>query len=59
MKKVAQRNEQFEKIGALTAQFIADGHPVVSMDTKKKEYVGNLYREGRLYTREEMTVYDQ
>lgn len=58
MKEVAQRNEQFEKIGALKAQFIADGNPVVSMDTKKKEYVGNFYREGRLYTQEELTVYD-
>ena len=28
------------------------------MDTKKKEYLGNLYRDGHLYTLEELQTYD-
>lgn len=31
-----QRNEQFEKIAQLKAQYQAAGNPVISMDTKKK-----------------------
>jgi hypothetical protein len=28
------------------------------MDTKKKEYLGDFYRDGHLYTTEELQVYD-
>lgn len=31
-----QRNEQFENINLLTEQYQAEGNPVISMDTKKK-----------------------
>ena len=34
------------------------GNPIISVDTKKKELLGNLYREGRLYTRETLEVSD-
>ncbi len=30
------RNEQFENIAQLKEQYLMDGNPVVSMDTKKK-----------------------
>lgn len=52
------RNEQFENIARLKAESEAAGNPVLSLDTKKKEYLGNLYREGHLYTREEIRTYD-
>lgn len=58
MKHVKYRNAQFENIARLRAEYVAAGNPVVSMDTKKKEYLGNLYREGHLYTLEELQVYD-
>ena len=58
MKQVEHRNAQFENIARLKAQHIAAGNPVVSMDTKKKEYLGNFYRHGHLYTQEEIQVYD-
>ena len=58
MKRVKHRNEQFENIVRLKAEHIAAGNPVVSMDTKKKEYLGNFYRDGHLYTTEELQVYD-
>ena len=32
------RNEQFEKIVQLKEQYLADGNPVISMDSKKKNF---------------------
>jgi hypothetical protein len=58
MKRVEHRNEQFENIARLKAEYVAAGNPVVSMDTKKKEYLGNFYRDGHLYTTKEIQVYD-
>jgi hypothetical protein len=50
MKATPFRNEQFENIARLKAEYLDSDNPIVSMDTKKKEHLGNLYREGRLYT---------
>jgi len=58
LKTVAHRDEQFAKISALKAEFRAAGNPIISFDTKKKEYIGNLYRAGHLYTRRELHTYD-
>ncbi len=58
MKQVALRNEQFENIARLRAEYEAAGNPVISMDTKKKEHLGNYYRDGYLYTREEVQTWD-
>ena len=58
MKSVPHRDEQFTKIEGLIAEFTAHGNPIISLDTKKKEYLGNFYRQGHLYTREELSAYD-
>ena len=58
MKQVPQRNEQFENIARLRATYEAAGQPIISLDTKKKEKLGNFYREGKLYTLEEVTTWD-
>lgn len=58
MKDVEHRDEQFENIAQLRAEYEAAGNPVVSLDTKKKEHLGNFYREGQLYTLEELQTYD-
>ena len=58
MKHVEGRNEQFEQIAELKADFQARGLPIISIDTKKKEFLGNFYRAGRLYTREVVEVFD-
>jgi hypothetical protein len=58
LKTVAHRNEQFENIARLRVAYEQAGNPVISMDTKKKEYLGNFYREGRLYTLEHLLTYD-
>ena len=56
--EIRNRNAQFENIARLKAEFEATGNPIVSMDTKKKEYLGNFYRAGHLYTLEELRTYD-
>ena len=58
MNEVADRNEQFERIATLKADYQEAGNPVVSMDTKKKERIGNFYRDGSLYTTAEVHTYD-
>jgi len=58
LKSVAHRNEQFTRIAELKAEFQAAGNPILSFDTKKKEYLGNFYRDGHLYTLEELRTYD-
>ena len=42
----------------MKARYLAEGNPVVSVDTKKKELIGNLYREGKIYTTETIEVLD-
>ncbi len=52
------RDKQFRKIYRLIKLHNRNGNPVISMDTKKKEHLGNLYREGKLYTRETIYAFD-
>jgi hypothetical protein len=54
----ADRDAQFENIRKLKAQYTALGWPIISMDTKKKELLGDLYRDGQLYTQEVIEVFD-
>jgi hypothetical protein len=46
----ARRDDQFQIIAGYRAEYAASGDPIVSMDTKCKEFLGLLFREGRLYT---------
>jgi len=41
------RNAQFEHINATADEFLIAGQPVISVDTKKKELVGNFKNGGR------------
>jgi hypothetical protein len=52
------RNAQFENIAQLKQTYLASENPIVSMDTKKKELVGNWYRAGQLYTQEVVKTFD-
>ena len=45
--KHPDRNAQFEFINSLTESAIRDGQPVISVDTKKKELVGNYKNVGK------------
>jgi hypothetical protein len=44
------RNRQFENIARLKREYQESDNPIVSMDTKKKELIGNFYRAGHLLT---------
>mgnify|MGYP001219393899 CR=1 FL=1 len=50
IKEVANRDAQFTNIDSLVAQYQAIDCPILSMDTKKKEWLGSFYRAGKIYT---------
>ncbi len=56
------RNAQFEHINATAATFLQQGEPVISVDTKKKELVGDFKNGGREWqptqTPEHVQVHD-
>ena len=52
------RNAQFENIARLKKEYLKAGLPVLSMDTKKKELLGNFYREGKIDTQETIETND-
>jgi len=43
------RNAQFEHINKTAAEYIKAGDPVISVDTKKKENIGNFKNNGQEY----------
>ena len=43
------RNQQFEFINNKSARFLKQGLPVISVDTKKKENIGNFKNNGQEY----------
>jgi hypothetical protein len=53
-----ERNAQFQNIARLKQEYLNAGEPVISMDTKKKELLGNFYRDGTLYTQQAIEVFD-
>jgi len=52
------RNAQFENIGRLRPEYQAAGDPVISIDTKKKELLGNFHRPGTTYTEQAVETFD-
>ena len=52
------RDQQFKKIAKLRAKYENSDNPVISIDAKKKESIGNLYRDGHLETTETIEVFD-
>jgi transposase len=58
LKSVPQRDAQFGQIAALLTDYRSVGNPIISFDTKKKEFLGNFYREGRLYTQQALKTLD-
>jgi hypothetical protein len=52
------RNAQFENIARLKREYQKRGQPVISIDTKKKELLGNFAPPGQLFTREPVQVFD-
>ena len=50
------RDEQFQYIQHLRDQFARKGRPIVSIDTKKRELVGNFKNAGRTWQRQPLAV---
>ena len=47
LKETKNRSEQFEYIAELKEKFTSEKLPILSIDTKKKEMLGNFYRDGK------------
>ena len=52
------RNAQFENIARLRREYEAAGDAVISIDTKKKELLGNFHRTGTTFTAETVETFD-
>jgi len=52
------RNAQFERIAELRRLYTATDNPILSVDSKKKELIGDLFREGKVYTTKTIEVFD-
>jgi hypothetical protein len=52
------RDEQFRHLAQLIQEFLVVGNPVLSIDTKKKEYLGTLYRDGKVYCQRALKAFD-
>jgi len=52
------RNAQFENIARLRREYEASGEAVISIDTKKKEWLGNFHRAGTTFTAETVETFD-
>jgi hypothetical protein len=52
------RDRQFQFIGALRERFQRQGLPIISVDTKKRELVGNFKNNGVKWDRLPVSVYD-
>lgn len=52
------RNAQFENIARLRREYTEAGDAVASVDTKKKELLGNFHRPGTTYTTETVETFD-
>jgi hypothetical protein len=52
------RDEQFQYISAQKLDFMSHGQPVISIDTKKKELIGEFRNHGRIWCRQPIEVHE-
>lgn len=52
------REAQFDRIKELMIEYFEAELPVFSVDTKAKEHLGHLYREGRVWTQSPIAAFD-
>lgn len=53
-----KRDQQFGYIGEMREHFALEGLPIISIDTKKKELIGNFKNNGTAWQKETVAVYD-
>jgi len=58
IKEVENRDQQFQQIAKTVTEFKEKRLPILSIDTKKKEFLGQFYREGKSYCQEARKVLD-
>lgn len=58
VKSVKDRDAQFQKINNIVGQCFDKGIPVLSIDTKKKEMIGNFKRGGKVLCQESPKAFD-
>jgi hypothetical protein len=58
MKESVDRDQQFLTISHWTQEYLDAGEPILSMDSKKRELIGNFYRSGVLLTKQAIGVFD-
>jgi hypothetical protein len=52
------RDAQFRHLAHLIQEFLEVGNPVLSIDTKKKECLGTLSRDGKVYCQQALKAFD-
>jgi Rhodopirellula transposase DDE domain len=52
------RDAQFLNIAQLKQDYLLSPNPVLSIDSKKRELLGNFYRDGKLLTKEALRAFD-
>jgi hypothetical protein len=52
------RDAQFQNIARLKEEYRNSPNPILSIDTKSRELIGNFYREGVLLTKETLKTFD-
>jgi Rhodopirellula transposase DDE domain len=52
------RDAQFQNIARLKQEFWNTPNPILSIDTKKRELIGNFFRKGSLWTRQTQRTFD-
>ena len=57
-KSAPERDQQFYIIRDKREEFEAEGEPIISVDTKKRELVGLFKNPGRIWTKKAVNVYE-
>lgn len=52
------RDGRFEAIARIKREFLDSADPILSMDLKSRELLDNFFRNGKLFTRETIRVFD-
>lgn len=52
------RDKQFNNIEKIKSEFMDTNNPIISIDTKKKEKIGNLHRDGEVLCTQAIESYD-
>src|SRR5262249_19549140 len=58
MSRDPDRDRQFETIARLRRDYLASPNPILSIDLKARELLGNFFRSGTLFTRQTIRVFD-